>query len=470
MARRIASAAVVLLSLGCSVGPDYQEPSTPTAAAYEGALQDGLTQDSAPVAWWREFHDPTLDDLIDRAVVGNRTVAATAALLREARALYAQETFDLAPTVTAGAGYTRLMLSNATFLSTVPRSARTFGFFSAGFDAAWELDLFGRVRRSMEAADAEVGLAEATRRDVVLSLLGEVARNYFELRGARWQLEVARKNAAVQEETLRLTVARFDAGRGTELDVSRARAEYKSTLAILPPIEVDAARAKNRLAVLLGAQPSGFALELGPVGPTGALPKLVAIGRPEDLLRRRPDIRRAERRLAAATARIGVATADLFPRLTFSASLGPEAKTVSGLFQSGAAAYTFGPRLTWAAFDLGRVAARIRAADARAEAELDYYQQTVLEALEETENALVQFGRQRARREALVEAVAAAEQAASIADARYQAGAVDFLATLDAQRTVLSLQVQLAESQTRTVLALIALYKALGGGWEIGGP
>ncbi|RPH51874.1 MAG: efflux transporter outer membrane subunit [Planctomycetota bacterium] len=470
MALRTASTVALLLVLGCAVGPDYEEPKTATASAYEGAAQDGLSQESAAVAWWREFSDPTLDALIDRALAGNRDVAATTALLRETRALYAQETFNLAPTVTADAAYTRQLLSNATFLSGLDRSQRTFGFFSAGFDAAWELDLFGRVRRSVEAAEAEVGASDATRRDVVLSLLAEVARNYFELKGARYNLEVARKNAAIQEETLRLTIDLADGGRGTELDVARARAEHKSTLAILPPIETDVARAKNRLAVLLGVQPSGFTLETGPAGPPGPLPKLVAIGRPEDLLRRRPDIRRAERRLAAATARIGVATADLFPRLTLNASLGPEAKTVSGLFQSGAAAYSFGPTLTWAAFDLGRVAARIRAADANAEAQLDYYQLTVLEALEETENALVQYGRQRARRDTLVEAVAAAEQAASLADARYRAGAVDFLATLDAQRRVLQLQVQLAESQTRTILSLIALYKALGGGWEVGGP
>jgi multidrug efflux system outer membrane protein len=470
MTPRLPAAAALLLALGCAVGPDYEEPRTATAPAYDGAGQDGFSQDPAAAAWWREFGDPTLNDLIARAVAGNRSVASATALIREARALYAQETFDLAPTVQADAAYTRQLLSNATFLNSVPRSDRTFSFFSAGFDAAWELDLFGRVRRSMEAADAEVGQAEATRRDLVLSLQAEVARNYFELKGARYRLEVTRRNAAIQQEALRLTIARFEGGRGTELDVARARAEHQSTLALLPPFELDIARAKNRLAVLVGAQPTGFALELAAPSPMDALPKLVAIGRPEDLLRRRPDIRRAERRLAAATARIGVATADLFPRLTFTGSIGPEASTVAGLFKSGAMAYSFGPHLTWAAFDLGRVAARIRAADARAEAELGLYQQTVLEALEETENALVQVGRTRARRDALVGAVAAAEQAASLADARFQAGATDFLTALDAQRTVLSLQVQLAESQTRTVVALIALYKALGGGWESGGP
>jgi outer membrane protein, multidrug efflux system len=263
------------------------------------------------------------------------------------------------------------------------------------------------------------------------------------------------------------TVASLEGGRGTEFDVSSARADLHATRAILPPIEAEVARAKNRLAVLLGEQPAGFTIEAGTPGPRDALPKLVAIGKPEDLLRRRPDIRQAERRLAAATARIGVETADLFPRVTFSGTLGPQAPTVPGLFKSGAAAYNFGPSITWGAFDLGRVAAKIRAADARADAELRHYEQTVLQALEETENALVQYGRERARRDALVEAVAASEKAAELAEARYQAGATDFLTSLVAQRTVLRLQIELAESRTRTVTSLIALYKALGGGWEI---
>jgi multidrug efflux system outer membrane protein len=462
MSTRIAFLALALA--GCSVGPDYREPQTPAAAAYENGSQPGLSADPAVAEWWREFGDARLEELVQQAVEGNHDLRGAVALLREARALYDQETWSLVPSVTAHADYTRQMFSNATFLNGVPRDARTFGFFTAGFDAAWEIDVFGRVRREREAAGAEVGAAEANLRDVLLSLLAEIARNYFEYRGALVHLEVARKNAQVQEETLKLTVARFEGGRGTELDVSRARAELKSTHALIPPIEVDAAQAKNRLAVLLGRPPSGFALD--PAGLSDRIPSLVAIGKPEDLLRRRPDIRAAERRLAASTARIGVATADLFPRVTFTGTFGPQAPTIGGLFQPGAAAYSFGPSLRWAAFDLGRVAARIRAADAHADADLQAYQQTVLLALEDAENALVQFGRQRARRDALIEAVQASEQAAALADARYQAGAVDFLTTLDAQRTVLSLQLQLAESRTRTMTALVSVYKALGGGWE----
>jgi len=455
----------VLLLTGCEVGPDYKEPETKSQADYENGK--GLTSpDPVVVEWWKTFDDPILNRLIERAIAGNRDVRTAAALLREARALYSQENFDLIPTVTAGAGYTRQMESTA-LLPNATRDQRTFGFWSAGFDAFWEVDLFGRIRRSTEAAFAEVGASEASRRDVLVTLLSEVARNYFEYRGSRFQLEVAKRNAQNQEESLKFVTARFDGGRGTELDVSRARAELQSTRALIPPIETEAQRARNRLAVLLGEQPARFTLDAPPPAPLDKLPAMVAVGKPEDLLRRRPDIRRVERELAAATARIGVATADLFPRLTFTGTFGPQAQTVPALFHAGSAAYSFGPNLTWAALDLGRVAARIRAADARADAELSRYEQTVLLALEETENALVLVGRTRERRDALVAAVAASEQAAILAEARYQGGATDYLTSLDAQRTVLSFQLQLSESQTRTVTALIALYKALGGGWEV---
>lgn len=458
-------AVALLLLAGCTVGPDYTEPETKSQDSFESG--QGLAKaDPVVVEWWRQFNDPILDRLIERALGGNRDVRTATALLREARALYSQEQLNLLPTVTAGGGYTRTLTSTAV-LPNQSRDTRSFNYWSAGFDAFWEIDLFGRIRRENEAAFAEVGAAEANRRDVLVTLLAEVARNYFEYRGSRYQLEVAKRNAKNQEESLKFVTTRFEAGRGTELDVQRAKAELQSTLALIPPIEADAQRAKNRLAVLIGEQPTRFQLDAPPPTPLDKVPALVAVGRPEDLLRRRPDIRRAERFLAASTARIGVATADLFPRLTFNGTFGPQAQTIPGLFQAGSMAYSFGPQLSWAAFDLGRVAARMRAADAHADADLGRYEQTVLLALEETENALTLVARTRERRDALVAAVDASEKAAALADARYQGGAVDYLASLDAQRQVLSFQLQLSESQTRTVTSLIALYKALGGGWEV---
>ncbi len=461
---RRSALALALAAAGCAVGPDYEEPGTAAPEAFENA--ERMPTDPALAAWWKAFGDPGLDALLARAVKGNHDVRAAAALLREARAIHARESFAYAPTVRSQAGYTRQLLSDATFLDGVPREDRTFGYYSAGFDASWELDFFGRVRRLNEAASADVEQVEATGRDVLLSLLAEVARTWFDLKGARQRLGLARRSAEIQAETLAVTMARAAGGRGTELDVHRARSSLESTRAAIPAFETELVAAKNRLAVLLGESPSGFRPDDDPAGPPPPLPARVSIGRPADLLRRRPDIRIAERRLAAATARIGVATADLFPRVTLGATFGPQASTISGLSSAGALAYSFGPQLTWAAFDLGRVAAQIRAADARAEADLHRYQQVVLKALEETETALVRYGRERVRRDALAEAVDAGEKAAVLADVRYQAGAADFLTTLDARRSVLILQLELAESQTRTATSLVALYKALGGGWE----
>jgi multidrug efflux system outer membrane protein len=456
---------MVLPLAGCAVGPNYEEPAPPAVEKFEQGAQAGVSSDAVVVAWWKEFGDPRLDALIARAVEGNRGVKAAMAAVREARALFQETEYELIPDLQASGAYTRRKLSSASAPG-VPDSARKISYWSAGFDAAWEIDLFGRIRRTIEAASAEAEAVEAFRRDVTVTLLADVARHYFELRGSLHEVEVARKNAEIQREALRVTGARFDAGRGTELDVARSRADLNATLALIPPQEAAAARAKNRLAVLLGVPPPGFTIDLAPPSPLDKLPALVAIGRPEDLLRRRPDIREAERHLAAATARIGVATADLFPRISFGGSLGVDGKSVSGLFKSGGSRYAFGPSITWEALNLGSVAARIRAAGARADAELARYEETVLVALEETENALVTFGRARARRDALVEGVRASERAAALAEARYQGGADDYLSSLLAQRTVLSLQLQLAESQTQTVTALIALYKALGGGWE----
>jgi multidrug efflux system outer membrane protein len=338
--------------------------------------------------------------------------------------------------------------------------------FLVGFDASWELDFFGRVRRSIEASAADVGTAEASRRDVIVSLMAELARNYFELRGAQNQLAVARQNADNQQQTLDLTIALLNAGRGTELDVSRAEAQLNFTLAIIPSLETTMQQAAHRLGVLIGQEPTVLVSELTVPLPLPALPAMVAIGQPADLLRRRPDIRVAERALAAATARVGVATADLYPRVTVLGGVGLQAGSVVDLFSSGSTTFSIGPNIFWAAFDLGRVRERINAADARTEAALAQYEQRVLLALEETENALVDFNRQQERRDLLATSARASAKAADLARLRYQSGVTDFLTVLDAQRTVLAAQDRLAESETRTATALIAVYKALGGGWE----
>jgi multidrug efflux system outer membrane protein len=297
--------------------------------------------------------------------------------------------------------------------------------------------------------------------------MAEVARNYFELRGAQHELEVARQNAESQRETLVIVTEKLGADIATQLDAARARTQLESTLASIPPLEAFIKRVIYRLGTLTGQPPAALEPELSAVAPLPTLPVLVNIGKPEDLLRRRPDIRAAERSLAAATAFIGVETADLFPRITFNGNLSLESSTLSGLDKAGADTYSFGPRISWAALDLGRVHARIKAAGARSEAQLAAYERTVLIALEETEGALVEFGSAQARRDHLRASVRAAEEAVALANQRYESGIADFLTVLDAQRTQLAIEDQLAQSETGTATALVTVYKALGGGWEI---
>jgi outer membrane protein, multidrug efflux system len=344
---------------------------------------------------------------------------------------------------------------------------RDIELYEAGFDATWELDFFGRVRRSIEASAADVGAAEANRLDVIVSLLAEAARTYFELRGTQNRLAVARQNAANQRQTLDLTIALLEGGRGTELDTSQAEAQLQSTLASIPPLETAIKAAMYRLGVLICQQPTILEPELSKPLPLPTLPTLVAVGRPDDLLRRRPDIQVTERNLAAATARVGVETADLFPRVTLLGSVALQAGSFLDMGKGGGDTFAIGPNIFWAAFDLGRVRARIRAADARTEAALAHYEQRVLLALEDTENALVDFGRQQVRRDFLWASAQASEKAVNLARQRYQFGVADFLTVLVAERTLLDAQDQLADSETRTATALVAVYKALGGGWEI---
>jgi NodT family efflux transporter outer membrane factor (OMF) lipoprotein len=455
---------LILVGLsGCMVGPNYQEPPASMPGKFANADQTGFSNAEVEVAWWRGFNDEKLNNLVGLALAENHDLRIATARLREARALRSEIEFDRYPTVTSQGSYTRDRRSEALAPGF---SDRDLDLYNVGFDATWELDFFGRVRRSVESAAATVEAQEASRRDVIVSLLSEIARNYLELRGAQNQLEVARRNAQNQRETLNVTSRLLEAGRGTELDTSRAQAQLNSTLASIPPLESAIKRAIYRLGVLTGQQPTAVEQELSEPVPVPAIPKIVALGQPEDLLRRRPDIRVAERSLAAAIANTGVAVADLFPRVTFVGSIGLEATSFSRLGSGGSDTFSFGPRISWAAFDLGRVRARIRQADARAEAALAQYEQRVLIALEETEDALVDFGRQQLRRDYLRESAQQSEKATDLARLRYQYGVSDFLTVLDAERTLLQAQDQFAQSETNTATSLVAVYKALGGGWQ----
>jgi hydrophobe/amphiphile efflux-1 (HAE1) family protein/NodT family efflux transporter outer membrane factor (OMF) lipoprotein len=466
----VGSVVSLCLLNGCAVGPNYHQPKTEVSAAFGNGSQTNMSPAPAAVTWWRAFNDPLLNSLVDQAMATNQDLRIATAHVLEARALHMGAVADLFPVANANAGWTKSLTSQDATPIPLDRSQRQTSLFNAGFDATWELDFFGRVRRSIEASSGDITATVADRQNVLITLVSEVARNYFELRGAQHQLDVARSNADNERETLGLTESRFKAGRSTELDTSRARAQLDATLALIPPVEANVKRAIYRLSVLTGQQPTALESQLAAPAPIPALPPLVNIGNPAELLRRRPDIRAAEGALAAATARIGVETADLFPRVTFNGTMGVQASQFSNIVAPGSDTYSFGPSITWAALDIGHIRARIKAAKARADAQLAGYEKTVLNALEETEDALVDFGHEQVRRDHLRDSDRSATLAMSLARQRYEGGIADFLPVLDAQRAQLAIQAQLAQSETRTATSLVAIYKALGGGWEIEQP
>jgi outer membrane protein, multidrug efflux system len=470
----IVIAALAAALAGCAVGPEYVKPATavapqftgaqPVAGAAPGAVPGPYSGEETQAKFWTQFGDATLDGLVDEALAANHDLRIALGHLVEARAVRREAQFDLAPTVTASGGYTRERLSAAESLFNQPIDAH---FYDAGFDAFWELDFFGRVRRGVQAQSAQVQGAEASLRDAQVSVTAEVARTYFELRGEQTQLAVARRNVDNERETLQLTQQRLDAGRSTELDTSRAQAQLSATLATIGPLQAAIARSIHRLAVLTGREPNALNPLLEPARELPDLPRITAVGDPGALLRRRPDIRVAERQLAASTALVGVAMGDLFPKVTFTGSFSYSAPELGSLGEVSSRGYVVGPSISWAAFDLGRVRAQIAGSRARADVALAGYEQSVLRALEETEDALVTHARTRDSLQDAAEAAVASRTAARLARIRYEGGLVDFLEVLDAERTQLSAEDRLAQSRTDAATSLIAVYKALGGGWEM---
>jgi outer membrane protein, multidrug efflux system len=460
----IATSAIATLS-GCAVGPNYHRPNTPVDAQFANSAEPGLAAGDPVDAYWLGFSDATLTTMIDDALGHNKDLAVAEANLRAARAARRVVGFDQFPTVTFSGGYSR-NLDAAEQLPGFDMREREFDAAQAGFDGLWELDLFGRVRRNVEAARADVGASAATVRDARVSVIAEVARDYFILRGLQDQLALTQRNAESQFNTLKLTRNRLEAGRGNQLDTARAEAQWQTTLASIPSLEATIAATMYRLSVLTGRQPTALNANLAPQAPSPALPLINAVGTPEQLLRRRPDVRVAERNLAGATARVGVAVADLFPKVTLTGEVGYFAPTFNQLGTSESRFFSFGPSISWAAFDLGRVRARIGSAKALTDAALAAYEGAVLGALEDTESALINYARSQTRRDALQVAAAASDKAADLAEKRFQGGLIDFLEVLDAQRTALSADLLLSQSRTDAATSLIAVYKALGAGWQ----
>lgn len=443
----------------CAVGPDYRAPET-AATPFIEASTAGVAEEPFEAAWWEQFRDPVLDELVERALADDLDLKIALARVEEARAVLGGARRDRWPGVSA-----EIARSESKGQQPGLTSDRVdVESYDAGLATLWELDLFGRVRRGVEAAGAAAGAAVAELHDAQVLVAAEVARNYVELRGAQKRLRVARQNLSYQQETLDLTRVRLELGRGSELDVASASARLAATEATIPPLVAAETIAANRLAVLLGERPGALAAELAFQEVAPHLTTL-AVDSPAALLKRRPDIRAAERALAAATARIGVAKADLFPRLTLSGFIGFVAGDADELGESTSRAWSLSPVLSWAGFERGTYA-RVLVAEARAEAALAAYELTVLRALEETENAFAIYGTERQRLQAVLEQATASRRAAELARIQYREGALDFLRLLDAERTLLEAEDQVAAAEANLNASVVLIYKALGGGWE----
>jgi multidrug efflux system outer membrane protein len=450
-----------LLSASCAVGPDYRAPQVAPAVVQNARSTLFITQ-SPEALWWQEFADTELDDLERRALAANLDLRSAYDRVRAARAAFSERELDYAPHVQLDGSYSHFDEQQPGF-GPARVNARSD---SLGFDAAWEIDLFGHVRRSVEAARGDLGAEQANYQDAQVTVAAEVARNYFELRGAQKRLSVARENLGTEHQTLELTQLLDETGRGSELDVQRSRARLKATEATIPPLEAAEKQAGYRLAVLLGERPGALDQELKPAEvPTYA--KALPIGDPTELLRRRPDVRAAERRLAAATARVGVATADLFPRVNVAGFVGFLSGDVGRLFSTTSAnnarAWAVTPTVSWAAFDLGSVRARLHASEAQSDAVAANYEKVVLMALEDTENSFVAYSARQTQLKSLTEQAQASRRAAELADTQYREGVADFLVLLDAQRTQLDAEDSVAQAETAVNVSVVAIYKALGG-------
>lgn len=458
--RLLAAVAGFSLASCVTVGPAYTPPQAEVPSAWSSA-DNGVTADAPDdlARWWAQLDDPLLTQLIEEAQQANLDFASVRTRLREARA---RRTFVAAarlPSVSASAGVRRARTSEEVGRGT------TTEFFSAGFDAGWEIDVFGGIRRSVEAAQADLDTSVENVRDVQVTLAAEVARLYIEARGLQRRLAIARDNLASQSETLELTAWRAQAGLVSSQDVEQARANVEQTRAQIPALETGLAATMYALDVLLGQPPGTLRARFAEDVDLPPVPAVIAVGIPADALRQRPDVRAAERTLAAETARVGVAHAARYPAFNLSGSIGVEALSASALGNSGAWAASIFAGIVAPIFDTGRLRAQVEIQDAVRERAEIAYRQAVLGALEEVENALVALVQNRGREAALVRAADAARSAAALARQRYSAGLVDFQSVLDTERSVLSIEDSLAATRTDGVLALIRLYKALGGGW-----
>ena len=452
----------------CTVGPDFIKPKPKMPDNWAEAPRGDITGKPPDLSlWWTIFRDPELNSLIDRAIQSNLDLQIAEARIREARAQRVVVAAAYYPEIDSSGFYLRSRTSENANTSRVTATPGGANLFQAGFDASWEIDVFGGVRRSVEAATADIAVAVENRRDVLVTLLAEVARNYLEVRGSQIRLGVAEKNIFTQQQALEIAKARYEAGLSSELDVALAQAQLATTEAGVPALETSLRLAIHQLGILLGQSPESLLDELLPMGPIPVGPPVVPAGLPSELLRRRPDIRQAEQELAAATARIGIATANLFPRFFLTGLVGQSSVSGSDFLQASSRYWAVGPTIDWPLFTAGRLRAQVQIQNEREEQASIRYERTVLKALKDVEDALVAYSKEQATRDSLTQAVKANRQATDIANELYTRGLVDFLNVLVTQRAQYATEDALAQSAQRVSSNLVALFKALGGGWEV---
>lgn len=470
----------LIILCGCAVGPDFRPP-TPVLpekwAALSGAEPQAsqITPDPAALAqWWRQFKDPVLNSLISRALSANLDLKQAEARILEARAALGVAGGSLWPQVealalhrrTSGGGVSSAGLGGGSTITTGTTGKAFRDFFQAGLDATWELDIFGGRRREVEAAGADLRAAVEDQRQVLVTMTGEVGTNYITLRGLQEQLRIAKDNLTVQKRTAEITRKRYAAGFVSGLDVANAEAQVATTAAQIPKLEASIRQTMYSLSVLLGQEPGALEAELTADKPIPPTPPVVEVGLPSELLRRRPDIRRAEAQIQAATARVGVAVAELFPKFVLTGSFGLSGDEMKKLGRINSNYWSFGPSITWPLFAGGRLRWNVKRQEAVEQQALLTYEKTVLTALQEAESALIAYNKEQEHRQALLEAVAHNQRALRLAMQQYVSGRTDFLNVLNAERSLYVTEEALSLS-TRTVSTnLIALYKALGGGWE----
>jgi NodT family efflux transporter outer membrane factor (OMF) lipoprotein len=458
--------APVLLMAGCAVGPDYHPTKTETklpdgwdgTTVAEPAQPSVATTEVAQLSeWWNVLNDPKLTQLVTDSLKANLDLRTAISALRQARATRDVAASGFWPTVNATGAYSR---------GGPLGGGRAGDLFQDGLNASWQLDFFGSTRRAIESADANVEAAGENMRNVLITVAAEVATDYVNVRGFQQRIQVANDNLKAQQHTAELTRQKFQGGLATALDVANAEASVAATEATIPPLETSERQTIYALSVLLARPPAALKDELSTPGPIPQAPARVPVGLPSALLQRRPDIRQSEALVHAATAQIGVATAQWYPQFSLTGNLGFASDTLRGLLRSDNGSWSLGPSVTWPIFTAGRIAANVEVQNAAQEQALLAYQKTVLTALQEVESALVAFALEQRHRQLLDQAVKANSRALDLATQLYTIGQNDFLSVIVAQQALLSTQDALQQSNQAIAVDLIALYNALGGGWE----